>query len=285
MGVSSLTLTSICSLLLAVSILWASPTSGEEAKPYRGKVALFLLGEQEYGTSKTLPAFARQQLEPLGIECRFVVAQGDERNSPLCHTFHGIKDLAEADILILSLRRRYPKTNDLKRIREWIKTGQALVALRTSSHAFGEREKGEGYQAPAGHAAWNAFDVEVLGARYQGHGKPRAGDAPLSIKCWVVPSSLDHPLVRGREFSKPWLIENRLYRYTDQDPGLQVLLRARDQEGDPVQPVAWINEQDGKRVFYTSMGTAEEMALPQLQALLKAAVQWGLDGKQDAGGS
>ncbi|MCZ6674421.1 MAG: ThuA domain-containing protein [Verrucomicrobia bacterium] len=273
-------------VISVTSLLCLNSLSGQDQDPnrYAGKKALFILGEHEYGTPETLPEFARKQLEPLGIESTFIFAEGNDRESLLTHTFRGIEALDSSDILILSLRRRYPETEDLMRIREWILSGKPVVMVRTSSHAFGERPKGTGYKAPDGHAAWNTFDVDVLGASYQGHDNSKEGQPPLNVVCWFVASANEHPIVRAQGSKKSFLIGDKLYKYIDLDPALEILLSARYAEGEPVYPVAWTNEKDGKRVFYTSLGSIEEMALPQMQSLLKAAVQWGLDGSAVAGG-
>ena len=50
--------------------------------------AVFLIGDDEYKTEKTLPAFARTELEPLGVRCTFVIA---DPKTP--HDFKGIEAL------------------------------------------------------------------------------------------------------------------------------------------------------------------------------------------------
>ena len=63
--------------------------------------AVFLIGEDEYKTETTLPAFARKELEPMGIRCTFIIA---DPKRP--HDFPGIEALDDADLLVLSVRRR-----------------------------------------------------------------------------------------------------------------------------------------------------------------------------------
>ena len=50
--------------------------------------AVFLIGEDEYKTETTLPAFAVKELEPLGVRCTFVIA---DPKSP--HDFPGVEAL------------------------------------------------------------------------------------------------------------------------------------------------------------------------------------------------
>ena len=55
-------------------------------KPDNRPRAVFLIGEDEYKTEVTLPAFAAKELEPLGVRCTFVIA---DPKSP--HDFRGVE--------------------------------------------------------------------------------------------------------------------------------------------------------------------------------------------------
>ena len=72
-------------------------------KPDDRPRAVFLIGEDEYKTEATLPAFAAKELEPLGVRCTFVIA---DPKTP--HDFPGVEALDDADLLVLSVRRRAP---------------------------------------------------------------------------------------------------------------------------------------------------------------------------------
>ncbi len=268
---------SLAALLLGPFLISCSQTSEIDSN-YEGKKALFLLGEHEYGTPESLPAFAKSQLEPLGIASVMVAAKSDDRSSDLCHTFEGIELLETADILILSTRRRFPKTDELAAIRTFIQSGKPVIAVRTASHAFGAREKGTGYQPPQGHASWNTFDTDILGAHYTGHYRDIDGKPPLAVGAWIEESASSHPIVQALPFTGPILIGHKLYQYENLDPAINVIMSARHSSDEPAQPIAWTNEKNGTRVFYMSPGGVEEMATPEIQSLLKAAILWGLDG-------
>jgi hypothetical protein len=266
------------SILLALTLLTPFVWScGSKEVSYKGKKALFLLGEHEYGTPESLPAFAKSHLEPLGIESSFVFAAGNDRESPLCHTFEGIAALETTDILILSTRRRFPTTEDMAIIRNFIESGKPVIAIRTASHAFGAREKGEGYQPSEGHASWNTIDVDMLGAKYSNHYNEKEG-GPLQVSAWIERSAASHPIVKSLNFKGPINIGNKLYKYVDHDPEIKILLSAKWDENEEAHPVAWTNEKGGKRIFYMSPGSLDEMATPEIKQLLKSAVLWGLDG-------
>ena len=121
--------------------------------------AVFLIGEDEYKTETTLPAFAVKELEPLGVRCTMAIA---DPKSP--HDFPGALALDDADLLVLSVRRRAPKADEMALIRRYIESGKPLVGIRTACHAFDTRGK-----APPGHVEWKSFDPDVLGGHYTGH--------------------------------------------------------------------------------------------------------------------
>jgi type 1 glutamine amidotransferase len=239
------------------------------------RTVLFLIGEHEYGTRESLPAFARLALEPKGLRCEFVFAKSDDRASVDCHVFPGLTDaLGRADLLFLSVRRRYPVSEDLEAIRGWIRSGRPVVAIRTSSHAFGERPKGEGYQAPKGHAAWNTLDRDLLGVSYTGHYNAREGH---DCVVRVDPAAAESPLLSGLDFPDKPLIFSHLYKSEVIDPAVRVLLRASIAEDNADEPVAWTVTRGGQKTFYTSVGGPEDMKLPWFSRLLVNAVEWALE--------
>ena len=103
---------------------------------------VFLIGEDEYKTETTLPAFAVKELEPLGCAARW---QSQTPRRPT--TFPVPLALDDADLLVLSVRRRAPKADEMALIRRYIESGKPLVGIRTACHAFDTRGK-----APPGHA-------------------------------------------------------------------------------------------------------------------------------------
>src|SRR4029079_10523571 len=104
--------------------------------------AVFVIGDDEYKTETTLPAFANAEREPAGIRCTFVIA---DPKTP--HDFKGIEALDDADLLVVSARRRAPTAEQMRRIRKYVDAGKPVVGVRTASHAFDARGK-----APEGHA-------------------------------------------------------------------------------------------------------------------------------------
>lgn len=239
-----------------------------------GPTVLFLIGEHEYGTKQTLPAFAKTELKPLGVKSRFVYAKSDDRKSPDCHEFPGLAEgLAGADVLFLSVRRRYPAKSDMALIRKWLADGKPLVAIRTSSHPFGERDKGAGYQAPAGNAAWNTFDQDVLGISYTGHYGSKAGHETLAR---VAKGTGKSALLNGVKVPRKAVVPSHLYKSAVTNPKVKVLLRASIKAENADEPIAFALSDKG-RVFYTSVGGVEDMKLPWFRQLLVNSVFWAVN--------
>ncbi|MCH2615475.1 MAG: hypothetical protein MKZ70_12445, partial [Opitutales bacterium] len=200
---------------------------GQSESNLQGKRVLFLVAEREYGSEKSLQVFANSVLTAKGAICDFVFARSNNRESIECHQFDGLEKLDEADILVVSARRRYPRSEDFLRIRHWIESGKPTILIRTASHAFGERAKGTGYQAPPGHAAWNTFDRDVLGASYDGHYGDWNAEPRKRLRMWPEPPKLDHPVLNGFKLGDFTAIGDKLYKYSDLDPAIEILLSAR----------------------------------------------------------
>ena len=228
-------------------------------KPDDRPRAVFLIGEDEYKTEATLPAFAAKELEPLGVRCTFVIA---DPKSP--HDFRGAEALSDADLLVLSVRRRAPTAEQMAVIRKYIAAGKPLVGIRTACHAFDTRGK-----APAGHAEWKSFDPDVLGGHYTGH---HGNDAHPVIA--LAPSGTKHMIIQDIE--TPFVSHGSLYKVSPLAAGTQPLLIGTI-TGQPPEPVAWVNPRDHARVFYTSLGHPGDFDNASFRKLLCNAVLWALD--------
>ncbi len=227
-----------------------------------------LIGEQEYHTRDTLPEFCERML---GSDFRlsFVFTEEKDRNR-----FSGMELLDEADVLLISVRRRALPSDQMRRLREYVSAGKPIVAIRTSSHAFSLRDG----DPPAGHEVWPEFDRDVLGGNYQGHhGNKLQKDPQTFVK--IVGAASQHPLlhaVRTDEFQ----VASWLYKTSPLGRNTTLLMTGRVEGREPHEPVAWTHVTDaGGRVFYTSLGHPSDLRLPAFQRLLANAVYWSGDRK------
>ncbi len=226
---------------------------------------LMVIGEDEYQTERTLPAFAAQELEPRGFEVRFVHADPADVNR-----FPGLAEaVAKADLVLVSVRRRTPPRPELDALHGYLAAGKPLVGIRTACHAFALRDP---HTPPAdGGAVWPEFDHDVIGGHYTGH----HGDGP-GVALAVAPGAAQHPALRGVD-------ENRLeghgslYRVSPLVTSTTPLLLGSI-PAQPSEPVAWTNTPrlGHSRVFYTSLGHPADFENPAFRKLLVNGICWGV---------
>ena len=170
----------------------------------------------------------------------------------------GLEALREADLAVFYMRRRMLPKASMRIVREYLAAGKPLMAFRTTSHAFAHNED----SVKETHEAWHSFDRDVLGCRYGGY---TLGET----QAWVAPGAEKHPILKGLE--GPYVAHETLYRSAPLAESATPLLMGRcvdGREGDaaryrkpkqyvPDQPLAWVNDCGGAKVFYVSMGSGK----------------------------
>jgi type 1 glutamine amidotransferase len=255
-------------LLIALAAFGGSTLLSSGTAAAQGRVpprVVFLIGEDEYKTEMTLPAFARTDLEPAGLQVTVIHASKDDPND-----FPGIvQALADADLVFVSIRRRTPLQDQLDALRAYLDRGKPLVGIRTACHAFALRPKDK--PAP-GRAQWPDFDPQVIGGHYVNH----HGAGPKSAVTAAAGTS-GHAILRGVDAAK---LEGNgsLYRVSPLEPGTTPLLIGTIPGKDP-EPIAWTHTYGPRqaRVFYTSLGHIDDFNEPGFRRLLTNAVFWALD--------
>ncbi|MHC4503009.1 MAG: isochorismatase family protein, partial [Planctomycetota bacterium] len=125
----------VCPTMSSADITGKAPFQfSKDARPR----VVFLIGEREYATRSTLPAFARDCLETEGLGCTFVCALSDS-DKKAKHDFPGFGIVKAADLAFVSVRRRALEAGRLDRLRAHLDAGKPLVGVRTASHAFHTR--------------------------------------------------------------------------------------------------------------------------------------------------
>lgn len=214
-----------------------------EKKPINVVIAT---SEKEYKSAETLPAFAKAELEPLGLT--ITTLQSDDPK-----TLPNTEAIDKADLLILYMRRTTLPDDQLARFKAHVDAGKPVVALRTASHAFQN---------------YLAFDKEVLGGNYHNHYGNNLG-SDISI----YPDAANHPILRN---VSPFKSDGSLYKTQPLSPDATPLLYGRIPKQD-IEPVAWTRRHNGGRIFYTALGHPKDFENPSFKALLKNAILWALD--------
>jgi type 1 glutamine amidotransferase len=226
-----------------------------------------LAGAGEYAPEVTLPPVARRIADAVGARLEFRASDiaEDVPDFPVS-TFGGLDVLAEADLLVLALRFRHLDPEELAAVRDYVERGGAILALRTSNHAF----------RPGGDSALDRWATEFpdryLGSAWSTHHGHTSTTRVTAVG--------DSPLLAGVPAS--FTVDSWLYA-TDPPSDATVLLH-----GDPIapeiaplpSPVAWTRELGTQRIFYTSLGSESDLERPEVLTLLENAARWCL-GRDD----
>ncbi len=219
---------------------------------------VIVMAEKEYHTAETLPAFAKARL---GKEFRvsYVYEDPDNRN-----TLPGIEVLDEADVALISVRRRHLPPEQMEVVRQFVHAGKPVVGIRTANHAFCLRNSGP----EAGLTDWRDWDPYVFGGHYTNH----HGDGP-DVDVRVSPEAAEHPILTGVDVES-LRGKGSLYQVNPLSSSTFTLLTGTI-PGKPTEPLAWTNiTPDGGPSFYTSLGHVGDFEQPEFQDLLHNALRW-----------
>lgn len=232
------------------------------------KHIVILSAEDEYQTEQTLPPFALQQLGQ-NFRVSFVFADANER-----HRLPGLEAIRDADVMLISVRRRPLIKEQLDLIRQFIAAGKPIVGIRTASHAFAR--KGD-EKLPNGVEEWKRFDLDVLGCNYQMH---YGNESHPTIS--MAPDMQNHALLKDIS-TENLRAGGSLYKSRPLNPKAITLLNGtlENSKGASItEPIAWIyTRPDGGKTFYTSLGHAKDFENPNFVKLLRNGIYWaaGID--------
>ena len=227
---------------------------------------VFVMAEQEYNSEETLPAFAKTYLER-DFRCTYLHATS--HSGPGRNDVPGLEALYDADLLVLSMRRRALPVTQMDHLEYYIRAGRPIVALRVSIVPFQVKPE----ERPPGHVIWQAFDREVLGCQYAGYDS-RSRQTGCDV--WPIEAARGHAILQGVDpegfHSNSWL-----YKLSPLAPTTTLLLQGRWSLEHPVEPVAFTNTYQGGRVFFTSLGHPDDFANASFCRMLANAVAWAIN--------
>lgn len=252
-----------CPTITSCDFLGGTPFRFTQDK--RPRIAL-IIGEDEYRTEKSLPEFARKHL---GKDFQVTYILDNPRDK---HDFPAMGELAQADVAVLSVRRRLLTTHQLKFFRDFVAAGKPVIGIRTASHAFSNRDD----SVPPGRDAWPKIDIEVFGCDYTGHHHNAAGESNTQF-IRREESAAGHSILAGIPAGETKLATT-LYQVLPLNPQAKVLMLGRWGDQQPQQPVAWtFTRADGGRSFYVTLGGIEDFQTETFQKLLKNALHWAAE--------
>ena len=255
----------VCPTITSVDILGGEPFRFAKRK----RRVLMLIGDDEYKTEVSLPALVKSDLAPLEFDTAIIHSDPADK-----HRFPEMAErIAGADLVLVSVRRRLPPKADLDALRAHIAAGKPLVGIRTACHAWAVRNEKEAAELlAAGHAAWPEFDPQVFGGHYTGH----HGNGPKT-EIQVAVGAEGHPILRGVETAS-LVGHGSLYKVSPLLAGTTPLLIGTV-PGQNAEPVAWTNLAGPRqaRVFFTSLGHAQDFENPAFRKLLVNGLFWALE--------
>ncbi len=267
----------LLSLLVTLSLVGITNSSAFGAEARKANV-VFVTGDHEYGSERTMPRLASVLQEHFGLTATvlYAVNERGERDENYEKNIPGLEALATADLAVFFLRWRQLPAEQVERIQAYLDSGKPVMGFRTSTHAF---------KYPAGHPLekWNAFGEFALGAPpgWGASGHTHYGHES-STDVSVIPAAAGHPVLKGvaTEFHvRSWLYQV-LPKYPPAD-ATQLLMGKPVKPNNPKaydNPVAWTwRTKAGGRVFTTTMGHPEDFDVEAFQRLVVNAVHWTLD--------
>jgi putative membrane-bound dehydrogenase-like protein len=216
-------------------------------KPDAKKLKVVLVsGSFEYKSDASLAAFKKHLEASYPVECVLVAAKVEKDKA-----LPGIEALATADVAVFFTRRLQLEGESLDAVKAYLKSGKPVVGVRTASHGFQN---------------FLEMDKDVFGGDYKGHyGKDVVCEVAVAEK------GKDHPVLKG---VAPFKSNGSLYKNANVAADATVLLTGTIPTPKQSEPVAWVREKDGRRVFYTSLGHPDDFADPNFLRLLTNGLSW-----------
>lgn len=199
-------------------------------------------GSEEYRSDASLDAFKTFLEANTPAKCTLLKAKGFT-------DLPGLEALDDCDVALFFTRRLTIGGDQLARVKKYAESGRPIVALRTASHGFQN---------------YSEFDAQILGGHYQNH---RSNDLTTRVK--PAPEAANHPVLEG---VKGMASLGSLYKNTPLADDARPLLVGTTPEG--TEPVAWVREHNGGRVFYTSLGAPGDFENASYKRLVANALFW-----------
>lgn len=227
-------------LVLLIGVLTTGWLMAEE--PLR---VVLLSGSEEYKSDESLTKFQAYLKNDHKIDSVLLKAPSVDR-------LPGLEALEKADVAVFFTRRLTIDGDSLDRVRRYCEAKKPIVGIRTASHGFQK---------------WLEFDKLYLGGNYMGH----YGNGPVQT-VRIIPEASKHPVLRG--VASPMTSTYSLYKTAPLAEGCQPLMLGETAESGGQQPVTWVRELMGQRIFYTSLGGPDDMEQPDLRRMIVNALFW-----------
>lgn len=256
-------------MLIGVLAGWgAGAVAAEEAAPSpKPPHVVFLVGEKENQSSQTIPKITEYLDLKRGMRCTLLMS-----TSPT--DLPGLNALVSADLVVMYLRGRELPEDQMEKIKKYLAKDRPLVALRSSTEAFYDKKKPD--------QGWKDFASLYLGT--PGWQFDYGGKSTTEVT--VVPDMAKHPILKG--VNPKFVSRCSLCQVLPLDPEAKPLLMGKavgavNRKERVDNPVAWILEKEGRKVFYTSLGNPDDFNQKSFRSMLLNAIDWALEKPQTEG--
>ncbi|MEZ6047753.1 MAG: ThuA domain-containing protein [Planctomycetaceae bacterium] len=261
-------------LLMAWGGMITSSSTEVEAAQKQPHV-VFVTGDHEYRSEVTMPMIAGILEKNYGFKCTVLYAINkqtgkidfnEEENIP------GLEALESADLAVIFLRWRKLPENQFNMILKYAESGKPLVGLRTATHCF---------NYPAGHPLqkWNdGFSTKFFGQKWITH---HGHDSSTDVQ--AIASEIDHPILNG---IRPFHARSWLYHVAPLEGDCTPLVEGTSTNSNKTgseaqypltQPVAWTKNNNGGKVFFTTLGHPHDFEIESMRKLVVNGILWALD--------
>jgi putative membrane-bound dehydrogenase-like protein len=226
----------------------AAPKTSSSTNPTTAARPLRLAlvsGSFEYKSEESLRRLQQLLEQRYGLDCILLAARAEKDTS-----LPGIEQLRDCDAAIFFTRRLQLQGESLQMVQDFARSAKPLLGIRTASHGFQN---------------WLEMDKEIFGGSYQGH-----YGAGIACDVRLAEQAKDHPVLRGVQ---PFRSKGSLYKNPHLAPDTVVLLYGTLPSGQ-TEPIAWVREVKGRRIFYTSLGHPDDFHNENFVRLLLNALEW-----------
>lgn len=246
-------------IMAFVLAIFAGATLAATGLP--AKKLVMLIADSKCGAENTLPKFASEYLSGSFYIVTCVQHPGDY---VINNTFNPLREIAAADVLLLSVGSSLPEGQMLA-VRRHVTAGKAVIAIRTTSNSFVPSKEKVDSEVKS---EWPEWDSDVIGCR---HAFRYSDD----IHATVIAAAPSHPM--SGPLNLPYIFKHALDKIDLLAPNTKPILIGTI-PGGLSEAMAWIVlRQDGGRTFYTALGFPEDFTNPGFSDFLRNGVLWAAD--------
>lgn len=225
---------------------WMGQFAMAEETPRPLQVCL-VSGSFEYQSDESLSLLQEYLEKGYPVRCSRAFAPNEE-------SLPGLEHLDRCDCAVFFTRRLRISGEPLERIQRYCASGKPIIGIRTASHGFQN---------------WLAMDKEVFGGDYSNHYSNK-----LYPQIELAEGAKGQPILKG---VAPYVCRGSLYKNPKLAADTTVLLTGTIPQH--TEPVAWTRIHRGARVFYTSLGHADDFRHPSFLQLMVNALAWATERK------